>query len=225
MATLRSRGRVPIVRAARFRDRPKAGAGDRPGSGKLGFHARGDESYLCRATSTSTPWSADRTSLGVPASHQYGPHRGRGSGGPSCPEAAGRDGSVSVDVVAASHQKQQWAGARTGGSFSPSGSVVGLRKPWWECCLFVNGEVSASLSRRRSGVLRLPTCRLLASSVRDSCAAVAGVIRSDGQESCGRRLSGFRDLAAESLQGDRVGLGTDAAAGVKAVYRRHLVVG
>src|SRR5207244_4819956 len=38
-----------------------------------------------------------------------------------------------------------------------------------------------------------------------------------------RRLSGPRDLAAESLQGDCVGLGAAATAGVQAVDRDHLV--
>src|ERR1700733_15102039 len=37
--------------------------------------------------------------------------------------------------------------------------------------------------------------------------------------------SGLRDLAAERLQGDRVGLGTAAATGVQAVDRGHLVGG
>jgi len=41
----------------------------------------------------------------------------------------------------------------------------------------------------------------------------------------GRRLSGFRDLAAERLQRDRVGLGAAAMAGVQAVDRCHLVGG
>ena len=37
------------------------------------------------------------------------------------------------------------------------------------------------------------------------------------------RCSSFRDLAAELLQGDRVGLGAAATAGVQAVDRGHLV--
>ena len=40
-----------------------------------------------------------------------------------------------------------------------------------------------------------------------------------------RRLSGLRDLAAESFQGDCVRLGAAATAGVQAVERDHLVGG
>jgi len=68
-----------------------------------------------RAAAGAACWgsSLQRASKHLPAdgpfatlhqSERRGPDRQRGS---SCPEAAGRDGSVSVDVVAASHQNRQ----------------------------------------------------------------------------------------------------------------------
>ena len=94
LATLRSPRSRPASATARYRIRPRAGAGDRPGSGEYGVS-----------------WIAPREPCVRAGAGICRPRRSRGS---VCPRAPARDGQVDAGIVTASREKRRSGRARVG---------------------------------------------------------------------------------------------------------------